>query len=203
MDKPTRPMGAGLLLVHDGLAVFGVKRVEHRGSALFALTTGIGGKVEPGETFLECALRECLEEVGTEATVIPSTQTWAMQDEQVMETSPEPDGTLFVVMKPLPGFEHELVIRVYAALAQGRPEPVEDLHHLIFLPMGLVREVALGHVTAGSVPSLGGQVASDGTSRLPGEALICLIDSPEIYSPHLKSEISFHVKTLFGHHLHG
>lgn len=55
------------VVLHDGQLLIGQRP---RGTALAGLWEFPGGKVEPGETVAEAAVRECLEETGVLARVV-------------------------------------------------------------------------------------------------------------------------------------
>lgn len=59
-------VGVGLLIIRSNTVLLGKRIGTAHGHGEYA---GVGGNLELGETFEECALRECAEEAGTDLVV--------------------------------------------------------------------------------------------------------------------------------------
>ena len=62
MSLATPRIGVGVIVIRDGLVLLGLRRGS-TGSGTWALP---GGRVEPGESIEQCAIRETREETGLE-----------------------------------------------------------------------------------------------------------------------------------------
>lgn len=69
--------GVGLAIQDElGRYLFFLAGARHHCPPGELFYAGIGGHVEPGENWIECAEREAWEEIGSEVSIIPSPDTW-------------------------------------------------------------------------------------------------------------------------------
>lgn len=187
------PRGGGLFLFYKGKAVFGVKSIspstDGEGGVLVGLT-GIGGKVEPGETFREAAVRECLEEVGVEPAILTF-------DEPAVGRTVEPDGSLFVVfLEPIPGFDQTPEVHVFGATLAEPPKPIEKLRHILLIPPDQLPAIDSSHPTLHEAMALGTEIISADLGACPFDGKLTFIDSPGVYVPALGQRLAEYASTI-------
>lgn len=207
LGGPARQKGSGLFLLYKGKAVFGVKSVTpsvSAGDEVLVGLTGIGGKVEPGETFREAAVRECLEEIGcapimadfAAPLVVGARKAHPGEEANLGRTpteigpdmpdrsdgSSESDGSLFVVyLKPIPGFDKDLEVRVFGGVLREQPQPIEKLQHILLIPPQLLKAIDESHPTLRSFLEQGVEVISADLGTCPLDGRLTFIDSPGVY----------------------
>jgi hypothetical protein len=113
------------------------------------------------------------------------------------EASVSCDGALITVWKePVPGFEQDLEIRVFAARLTAPPMPVEKKRHLFFIPLRLLREIACSQMTAGDLIKHGGRIVSAEGEDVPQEGVVTFIDSPGVYARHVDGALAGYAEQL-------
>ena len=137
--------GVGLALKHDQerylFFLAGRRHYCPPGELFYA---GIGGHLEPGETWLECAHREALEEVGTDVEILPAVETWYIPQEgpaQRVETGDRPRPLALYEMIHPPGTPRAgEVYRIVVYQAQLLGPPGNLLEYEVLAIIALTEE---------------------------------------------------------------
>ena len=123
-------VSTGLLTKYDGDHVFVVHNPDRwvvDGHKKEAGVVGVGGKLEQGETVLNCVKRECKEEINGDVKILDSEVTYVVIDEYVnkftLEEAEKPRPYYIILLKGRePGKNHTVVFS-YKGEIYEKPEP--------------------------------------------------------------------------------
>ncbi|MBU7046371.1 MAG: NUDIX domain-containing protein [Theionarchaea archaeon] len=106
LEESDFDVSTGLLIKFKGDHVFVVHNPDrwvidiHKKDAG---VVGVGGKLEQGETILECVKRECREEICTDVTIADSKETYVVTDEHIntfkLDKIDEPRPYFIILLK--------------------------------------------------------------------------------------------------------
>ena len=183
-------LGASLILPTPLGYLFGGKPPRLEAGGLVIRVTGIGGRVEPGEAFAECAAREALEEIGCGVEILPCRRTLLVRGPngsslEKVETAPyavvrrragAPPGEPWGGDPSLPW----LTVVVYLARLRGEPRPVEErLPFLFYLGARGLEALSRGDVPLADLLLAGARVDPLAGVDPPAGSVARLTDSPE------------------------
>lgn len=187
--------GASLLALEGDRVWLGGKVIKGEGRDILALT-GIGGRVEPGETFSECVLREVREETGTEARLTPCPRTLVVRGPEESSTAALAEGPAAVVFRSAsasPGRPWApgrlLAVAVFTGCLLDRPRPVEKLPLFVLLSAADILAVLEDRHTAGTLLAACPVVKAPHCGLDPG-APVRFVDSPEALFTHLGPRVA-------------
>ncbi len=189
MSSLDKPQGASLFLIYKDKVLFGVKKITYSEEKIISLT-GIGGKVEKGETYRQCVLREAYEEIACVPRIIDFAQTIILTESQKQVENHYPERPWAVVNRPLPGSVDDLQIYVFGAVLDTEPKPVENIRHLLLFPPEQLYPTLKTRPTLRSLLEQGVEMISNHPKECPSDGKVTFIDSPEIYIDRLGPEIS-------------
>lgn len=97
--------------------------------------SGIGGKVEPGETFRDAALREYTEETGARPEALVEVDRPRRVPAEANDV-PVPPGAAALVAEPIPGHRPgaHLYIAVFLGAISTAPRTLEKVRHFAVVP---------------------------------------------------------------------
>ena len=180
--------GASLLLKFKNMFIYGIKRIENNSIVL----TGIGGKVEMGETFAECAKREALEEIGRKPKLFFNEKTIclnAIADETYLASVEE--NPLLEVTRIAEGYGNKLVIKVFAGEIEKEPVISDDeFTYLLGLDITTMKNLKSGYdVSLLKAVESGTQIFSKADTSGILSFNIKFTDAPQIYIDKLSTDI--------------
>ncbi len=102
---------------------------------------GIGGHMEEGESWVECAHREAIEELGVDVELLPSDNTWMVSsngEARQLDISDEPRPLALYLMihpqgAPRPGDTYHIVIYQSELLESPGELPIDEVRGVIAL----------------------------------------------------------------------
>jgi 8-oxo-dGTP pyrophosphatase MutT (NUDIX family) len=96
-------VSTGLIVSHRNRKIFVLQnknRWRIKNGKIVAGLVGIGGKLEEGETLIDCVIRECYEEIGVKLKLLDSKQTFYFFDGMIRKISFKgPLRPLFIIKK--------------------------------------------------------------------------------------------------------
>jgi len=177
LPTPDSVLSTGLMLERRGRLLFAVAERDiwrHEEGRLLVPFFGIGGRLEPGESFPAAARREAREEASLEVTLADSEATVVFQDEQR-----RPAVRLAPADRPRPclvwqhnawlarhGVTVPYFVAVYRAAAQGDPRPGSEIPALLDLPPTALAQAARLRLTAAGLDAAGAWLIARDHPRL-------------------------------------
>jgi len=153
LERSNYEISTGLLVRYNGNYIFAIqnpnrwKMVENKREAGLV---GIGGKLEKGETVIECVKRESLEELGSDVEIENSRTTYLITDKSIhkitignIKSEPHP---YFIILleRTEPDRKPFTVVFSYKGNILNIPKPL-DVSALL-----LAKDSALIHLTSGA-----------------------------------------------------
>lgn len=185
LGGPDAELSTGLILTWQGKLVFGLEPraipLGARGGTNIAAFTGIGGHLEPGETWSAAVAREALEEACISVALSDSPVTYFCQEGErprpLAYRWAEPVRPLLVwraVFQLRRGPNRELrpvtmVNAVFRAAALGKPQPSAEMYALIALDGDTLLHAYAQPRPLGELTARGAQVLGQ---TLPPDALV-------------------------------
>jgi len=96
--------------------------------------SGIGGKVEPLETFRAAALREFEEETGEQVEIVAAAEPRHLSAEAATIPVPQGAAALLATRVPDGARDRLLWIAIFLGTLAARPQPVEKVPYFIVIP---------------------------------------------------------------------
>lgn len=142
--SPEMGSGASLLVAEGGRFLLGSRPPVPVGDRMVIALTGIGGWVEPGESFAQAITREAIEETGSDIRLLDLHQTLVIrspeQQDQVCFFNETGPAALVFRRHGTPAFEpwsddyqSIVVVAVYAGMFTSRPKVVFEAEHPFFI----------------------------------------------------------------------
>lgn len=178
--------GSGLMLNYDGFYVYGIKRIEESANEKKLILTGIGGKVEKGENYLQSALRESMEEIHITPEIALSKETLLIDGDGSKVQENVSEGPLLIVNRIAHGYSDRLTVYVFDAAIHSMPVINDDeFNFLLLLNKACLFEILEKQPTLDILLSKGAKMVN----KIPYDNLldykIGFTDSPEAYIKYL------------------
>lgn len=151
---PEMGTGASLLVAEDGRFLLSARPPFPVGDRSIIALTGIGGWLEPGETFVDAINREALEETGSTIRLLDLHQTLVIhsptQQEEVCFVGETGPAAIVFRRHGTPAFEpwsddftSIIAVAVYAGMFTSRPQVVFEAENPFFLWLHPEQMIAL------------------------------------------------------------
>lgn len=153
LEGPDYNVSTGLLIKYDGDHVFVVHNPDRwvvHGGITEAGVVGVGGKLEQGETVLDCVKRECKEEINCDVKILDSEVTYVVTDEYVnkftLERAEKPRPYYIILLKGRKPGKNYTVVFSYKGEIYEKPEP-GDVSAILLAQDSTLRYLGSGPTT--------------------------------------------------------
>lgn len=173
--------GVGLAIQDDDdNYILGIPGIRHKIGKGTLLVSGIGGHREAGESWIDCAQREAIEEIGTDVILKNAPETWYVPhngDVQKVTIHDKPTPfALYEMIHPVgaPRAGEIYRIVIYKAQLQETPSnlPEDELFGLISCSENMLSEIASGDATIESLLENGAKILIDHAEIKPSAKLV-------------------------------
>ncbi len=131
-------ISTGLLLRYEGRGVYTVQtkdRWREQTGSVVAGVVGVGGKLEENESIIDCAKRECLEELGVPVELVSARKTYLFEGSSIKEiqltSSSIHPAYVLLLPKTEPGRKPFTIVFVYEGIIPSKPKP-KDVSAVVY-----------------------------------------------------------------------
>ncbi len=153
LERSDYNVSTGLLITYDEQHVFVVHNPDRwvvHGDITEAGVVGVGGKLEQGETVLDCVKRECKEEINCDVKILDSEVTYVVTDEYVnkftLERAEKPRPYYIILLKGREQGKNHTVVFSYKGEIYEKPEP-GDVSAILLAQDSTLRYLGSGPTT--------------------------------------------------------
>ena len=167
MDFDRDIIKTGAYVLHEGRFVFMVGFDEHRDKLNIVR---LGGHREPGETPVQCAIREVREECTLEAAPFDAPETFVEAGDGYVPLPEKPDSPRPVLIRQQAGAPPGKLLAMYLMRGRGMPKPHMETQGLLSLDQAALGLVCDGCATLRTLRAQG--AGAHLSASLPEEMIL-------------------------------